>query len=254
MSAKSALMLLENTLTEKKIIELNAKVEVDGSSFSQVARSFLSEQHLISNSKATNSSSGFLWVLLKRTQRHLFLTVMGLALAIIVGVPLGILLIRYPRSAQFMIGLSGLLQTIPSIALLALFIPILGIGIKPAIGALFLYSLLPILRNTYVALSNIDVHLLETAKGIGLYPSEILRLVRLPLGAPVILAGIRTAAVISIGTATLAAFIGAGGLGDPIVTGLALSDTGLLLEGALPAAALAILAEFSFGLLEKRLS
>ena len=148
---------------------------------------------------------------------------------------------------------AGLLQTVPSIALLALMIPLFGIGEWPAIVALFLYSLLPILRNTVTALVTIDPLLKRVAEAIGLSRWEQLRHVLLPMSLPNILAGIRTAAIISIGTATLAAFIGAGGLGEPIVTGLALNDTNLILQGALPAAGLAIMAELFFELLERLL-
>ena len=133
-----------------------------------------------------------------------------------------------------------MLQTIPSIALLAFMLPLFGIGARPAIAALFLYGLLPILRNTVAGLRSVDAQLIEVGRGLGMRPRDLLRRVELPLAAPVILAGIRTAAVISIGTATLAAFIGAGGLGEPIVTGLTVTDINLVLSGALPAAALAI--------------
>jgi osmoprotectant transport system permease protein len=130
----------------------------------------------------------------------------------------------------------GVLQTIPSIALLAFMLPVFGIGVVPAIAALFLYGLLPILRNIVAGLRGVAAGLLEVGRGLGMRPRDLLWRVELPLAAPVILAGIRTAAVISVGTATLAAFIGAGGLGDPIVTGLTVTDTNLVLSGALPAA------------------
>jgi osmoprotectant transport system permease protein len=130
-------------------------------------------------------------------------------------------------------------------------IPLLGIGIIPALFALFLYSLLPILRNTYTGVRNADPIAVDAARSLGMTPNQILRLVRLPLAAPVIMAGIRTAAVINIGTATLAAFIGAGGLGDPIVSGLALSDTRMILSGAIPAALLALLVDGVLGLAER---
>jgi osmoprotectant transport system permease protein len=146
---------------------------------------------------------------------------------------------------------AGLLQTVPSIALLALMIPLFGIGFLPAIVALFLYSILPILRNTITALLTIDPLLRRVAEAIGLTNRQQLRYVLLPLALPNILAGIKTAAVISIGTATLAAFIGAGGLGEPIVTGLALNDTELILQGAIPAAILAIVVELMFEVLER---
>ncbi|MBI4366667.1 MAG: ABC transporter permease, partial [Deltaproteobacteria bacterium] len=147
----------------------------------------------------------------------------------------------------------GLLQTIPSIALLAFMIPLLGIGTLPAVVALFLYGLLPIVRNTYTGLNEVPPLLKEVADGIGLTRWQRLRHVELPLAMRVILAGIKTSAVIGIGTATLAAFIGAGGLGEPIVTGLALNDTATILRGAVPAALLAIATEYGFLLLERRL-
>ena len=136
-----------------------------------------------------------------------------------------------------------MLQTIPSIALLAFMLPFFGIGAAPAIAALFLYGLLPILRNAVAGLRSVDPQLIEVGRGLGMRPRDLLWRVEMPLAAPVILAGIRTAAVISVGTATLAAFIGAGGLGDPIVTGLTVTDTNLVLSGALPAAALAIVVD-----------
>jgi osmoprotectant transport system permease protein len=148
---------------------------------------------------------------------------------------------------------AGLLQTIPSIALLALMIPLFGIGWMPAIVALFLYSLLPILRNTITALLTVDPLLRRVAVGMGLTPLQQVRWLLLPMALPTILAGVRTAAVISIGTATLAAFVGAGGLGEPIVTGLSLNDPRLILQGAVPAALLALATELAFELLERRL-
>lgn len=145
------------------------------------------------------------------------------------------------------------MQTIPSIALLAFMLPLLGIGLVPALVALFLYSLYPILRNTYTGVRDADQAAVNAATALGMTPHQVLRHVRLPLAAPVIMAGIRTAGVINVGTATLAAFIGAGGLGDPIVAGLALSDTRMILSGALPAALLAIVVDWSLGSVERRL-
>ena len=166
--------------------------------------------------------------------------------AVIVGIGASLLVFRRPVAARIVTYFCGLLQTIPSIALLALMIPVLGIGPTPAIVALFLYSLLPILRNTLTALTTMDPTLVRVAIAMGLAEREQLRYVYLPLALPSMLAGVRTAAVISIGTATLAAFIGAGGLGDPIVTGLALNDMGLILQGAVPAAMLALVTELAF--------
>jgi osmoprotectant transport system permease protein len=142
------------------------------------------------------------------------------------------------------------LQTLPGIALLAFMIPLLGIGVVPALAALVLYSLYPIVRNTYTGVSDADRSAVDAATALGMTPAQVLRDVRLPLAAPVIMAGIRTAAVIDVGTATLAAFIGAGGLGEPIVAGLALSDTRMILSGAIPAALLAILVDAGLAMVE----
>jgi osmoprotectant transport system permease protein len=143
------------------------------------------------------------------------------------------------------------LQTLPGIALLAFMIPLLGIGVLPALVALVLYSLYPIVRNTYTGVRDADPAAVAAARALGMTDGQILREVRLPLAAPVIMAGIRTAAVIDVGTATLAAFIGAGGLGEPIVSGLALSDTRMILSGAVPAAILALLVDGALGAVER---
>jgi osmoprotectant transport system permease protein len=183
--------------------------------------------------------------------RHLELTATALVAAVVVGIGASVLVFRRTGLARALVYLCGLLQTVPSIALLALMIPIVGIGAAPAIIALFLYSLLPILRNSITALTTIDPTLVKVARAMGLSRFEQLRHLYLPLAMPSMLAGVRTAAVISIGTATLAAFIGAGGLGDPIVTGLALNDVSLILQGAIPAALLALVTELAFELVER---
>jgi osmoprotectant transport system permease protein len=179
----------------------------------------------------------------------------GVALfgAIIVGLGLSLLIYSNAGVANAVVYACGLMQTIPSLALLALMIPIFGIGVLPAIIALFLYSLLPIVRNAVTALSGVDPTLVKVSRALGLTPWEQLRFLRLPLSMPAIFAGIRTAAVISIGTATLAAFIGAGGLGEPIVVGLSLNDSDMILRGAIPAALLAILTEFCFEILQRKI-
>jgi osmoprotectant transport system permease protein len=192
--------------------------------------------------------------LIKNTLRHLQLTGIALGLAIVFGLGLALLVYRLEWLSNTVIYVCGLLQTIPSIALLALMIPIFGIGMLPAIVALFLYSLLPILRNAITALTHVDVTLIRVSKALGLTNAEQLKFVLLPLSVPAIFAGIRTAAVISIGTATLAAFIGAGGLGDAIVVGLSLDNVDLILQGAIPAALLAIVTELLFTVIEKRVS
>lgn len=189
--------------------------------------------------------------MLSKTITHLKITFISLFAAIIIAIPLGMLVYWFGSLAKPVLYISGLLQTVPSIALLAFMIPLFGIGVIPAIIALFLYALLPILCNTATALFAIDPQLKKVATGIGLTPLQRLKYVEFPLVVPNILAGIKTAAVIIIGTATLAAFIGAGGLGEYIVTGLALNNTGIILQGAIHAALLAILVEFLFELVEK---
>jgi osmoprotectant transport system permease protein len=166
-------------------------------------------------------------------------------------VPLGLALERLARGAEVVVRAAGVLQTLPGIALLAFMIPLLGIGVLPAVAALFLYSLYPILRNTYTGVRDAAPDAVAAGRALGMTPRQILGHIRLPLAAPVIMAGIRTAAVINVGTATLAAFIGAGGLGDPIAAGLALSDTRMILSGAIPAALLALGVDGVLGVVER---
>ncbi len=249
---------LAGTIDEAAMRAMNGKVLLDDRTFAEVAHEFLEErpggnEALSSDRTRPPVRESRLDAVVRRGARHLQLTLIALALGILVAVPLGVLIYRTRALARPVLYLAGLLQTIPSIALLAFMIPVLGIGFRPAIVALFLYALLPILRNTTAALLAIDPNLKRVARGIGLTAWQRLRHVEIPLAAPLILAGIKTAAVINIGTATLAAFIGAGGLGEPIVTGLALNDTSLILEGAIPAALLAILTELLFDLLENRI-
>jgi osmoprotectant transport system permease protein len=181
--------------------------------------------------------------LLRRVREHLALVGLSLLLGAIVAIPLGVLLERRRGGAENVIRGVGVIQTIPSIALLAFMIPLLGVGARPAIAALFLYALLPMVRNTYTGVRDADPVAAESARALGMTPRQVLAHVRLPLAAPVILAGVRTSAVINVGTATLAAFIGAGGLGQPIVTGLQLNDLVIVLSGAIPAAVLALLVD-----------
>jgi osmoprotectant transport system permease protein len=188
---------------------------------------------------------------IRLTLRHLLLVGLSMAAGIVVAVPLGLGLERLRRGAEGVIRGVGLLQTIPSIALLAFMIPVLGIGVAPAVSALFLYSLFPIVRNTYTGVRDASPVAVEAARALGMTDTQLLTDVRLPLAAPVIMAGVRTASVINVGTATLAAFIGAGGLGDPIVAGLALSDTYMVLSGAIPAALLAFLVDGGLAAVER---
>lgn len=182
---------------------------------------------------------------------HIELVFFSMLLAICVAVPLGILITRVPKLATAVLGGAGILQTIPSLALLGFMIPVFGIGLETAIAALFLYSLLPIVRNTYAGIHDVDKATTEAAKGMGMTSRQILFKVELPLATSVIMAGIRTAAVINVGTATLAAFIGAGGLGDFIFLGITRGNDALVLLGAVPAALLAIILETLLGLLER---
>ena len=176
---------------------------------------------------------------------------MSLLAAVLLGVPLSVLASRSTALATVTLSVAGLLQTIPSLALLAFLIPLFGIGVAPALAALLLYSLLPIVRNTFAGLTGISPTLTEAAQAIGLSRRDRLLYVALPLASPMIMAGIKTSAVINVGTATLAALVGAGGLGDAILEGIALRDTPRILEGALPAAALALLVQWGFGWVDR---
>ncbi len=243
-----ALGKLAGSLDDAGMQAMNAAVVFSKRSFAEVANEFLVSKGLADDRRIVDT----LWPnLVRNTLQHLKLTGIALAAAIVVGVFASLAVFRVTALSRALIYFSGLLQTVPSIALLALMIPFFGIGMYPAIVALFLYSLLPILRNTITALTTLDPTLIRVAIAMGLSNREQLRYVYLPLSLPSMLAGIRTAAVISIGTATLAAFIGAGGLGDPIVTGLALNDVGLILQGAVPAALLAIVTELLFETIER---
>ena len=265
--AVRALAELAGTLDEEVMRELNRRVEVDGEGVALVARDALAEIGLVDSPPvrlgaddlgAEPSLGASLWEnrsqTLALTARHLLLVVVSLLGACLVAIPLGLILDKREHSAEAVIRTVGLLQTIPSIALLALMIPVLGIGVVPALVALFLYSLFPIVRNTYTGIRDADPAAVGSARSLGMTDGQVLRLIRLPLAAPIIMAGVRTAAVITVGTATLAAFIGAGGLGDPIVAGLALSDTRMILSGAVPAALLAFLVDGALGLVERALT
>jgi osmoprotectant transport system permease protein len=187
----------------------------------------------------------------RNTLAHLALVAVSLSAAILLAVPAGILAARRERLGQVILSVTGVIQTIPSLALFVFMIPLLGIGGPPAAVALFLYSLLPIVRNTHAGLKDISPAVRESAEALGLPPGARLRLVELPIAARSILAGIKTSAVINVGTATLGALIGAGGYGQPILTGIRLDDVGLILEGAVPAAVLALLVQGVFELAER---
>ncbi|GAB6926133.1 ABC transporter permease [Paenibacillus sp. JCM 10914] len=189
--------------------------------------------------------------LIKSLGVHIQLVFISMLLAVIIGIAFGILIARVKSLKGVTLGTAGILQTIPSLAMLGFMIPLFGIGMKTAIAALFLYSLLPIIRNTYAGITEVDKSVVEAARGMGMKSRQILFKVQLPLAMNVIMAGIRTAAVINVGTATLAAFIGAGGLGEFIFLGIQRNIDALILMGAIPAAILALVIDYLLGLLEK---
>lgn len=251
---EKALQGLAGRLPEAEMIRLNAAAELDGRPFADVARGFL-------QSGASSPARGGLWErlfapdLARLLGQHLALVLASLALAVAVAVPLGIAAHRLPRLAGPVMAVAGLLQTLPSLALLAFLIALVGrIGFAPALLALFVYALLPIVRNTHAGLQAVSRGLTESALALGLTRGQTLRAVELPLALPTLMAGVKTAAVTNVGTATVAAFVGAGGLGERIVAGLAVNDSTLMLAGALPAAALAIAVQLLFDALERRVA
>lgn len=240
---------LEGQLSEADMIGLNTQAQ-SGLSEEVVAAAFLRERFGIS-ATANQPSAAYVWQL---TLQHLKLVSISLAAAVLVAVPLGIFAAYSRRLGQALLAVTGVIQTVPSLALLVLIIPLPivgGIGQRPAIVALFLYSLLPIVRNTYTGLRDIPQSLRESAESLGLSGRAQLWQIELPLASRSILAGIKTAAVINVGTATLGAFIGAGGYGEAIMAGVQLQDTGKILLGALPAAVLALLVQGLFELIER---
>ena len=244
----TALQKLAGRIDENTMRQMNAKVKLQGAKEDVVVAAFL-------GIRADTSADAGLWSRLLQTSiDHIKLVVLSLGMAVLLAIPLGILAERLKRLGQLVIGLTGILQTVPSLAMFVFMIPIFGIGTWPAIAALFLYSLLPIVRNTHAGLVGIAPELRESAAALGLPRGVRLRRVELPLATRSILAGIKTAAVINVGTATLAALIGAGGYGQPILTGIRLDNINLILEGAIPAALLALLAQGLFEGIERWLT
>ncbi|CAM4274786.1 MULTISPECIES: ABC transporter permease [Listeria] len=192
--------------------------------------------------------------LLVKTWEHLYISLSAVILGIVVAVPVGILLTRSPKIANFVIGIVSVLQTVPSLAILAFIIPILGVGKIPAIVALFIYSVLPIMRNTFIGVRGVDKNLIESGRGMGMTSWQLVKNVELPNSISVIMAGIRLSAVYIIAWATLASYIGAGGLGDFIFNGLNLYRPDLILGGAIPVTILALLVEFFLGKLEVKIT
>lgn len=249
--AWAALQRLEGRIDERAMIAMNARAELQGQAFDRIARDFLA-----GGAAAADHASGFMARLLgpdlgRLARQHLVLVAVSVGLATLLGVPVAIWVFPHLRLRAIVLGAAGLLQTVPSLALLAVLISAIGaIGTLPALIALTLYSLLPIMRNAVTGLADVSDGLKQAGTALGMTPGQNLRLVQLPLALPTLVAGVRTATTIAIGTATIAAFIGAGGFGERIVTGLALNDKQLLLAGAVPAAALALLSEAVFELLE----
>lgn len=195
--------------------------------------------------------------ILQRTGQHLFLVLVSTGIAVLIGLPLGILITRKPKLSKPVLGLANAIQTMPSLALFGFLIPVPligGIGARTAIVALILYSLLPIIRNTYIGIVSVDPAIREAGKGMGMTDRQLLFQVEIPLALSVILAGVRLAVVIGVGLATIAAAVGAGGLGEFIFRGVAVVDSQLILAGAIPAAIMALLADFALGWIERQLT
>ena len=246
--ALGALARLSGRIDDAAMARLNGAVKLKGWSEARAAADFLNTELGLKVSPGTRSAAARLW---ENTLAHLSLVGISLGAAILVSIPLGVLAERRRRAGRVILGTVGVIQTLPALALLVFMIPLLGIGAPPAIVALFLYSLLPIVRNTHAGLAGIAEPLRRSALALGLTEAARLWRIELPLAAPVILAGIKTSAVINIGTATLGALIGAGGYGQPILTGIRLDDTALILQGAIPAAALALTVQGAFEIAER---
>lgn len=236
----AALRRLEGKLSEREMITLNARIDNKQGSIRDVARSLLLSKGLLSSRGATKVLSSVDEGLWTATYEHFALVLVSLIVSCLVGVPLGVLAFRHRRFGHLLIAGAGLLQTIPSLALLCFLIPVLGIGALPTICALFVYGLLPIVQSTTSGLLALDPRLVETARILGLTPRQRLRLIELPLASINILAGIKTTAVLNVATATIAALIGAGGYGRYITSGLALNDNATILKGAIPTAIMAL--------------
>ena len=260
--AWAAITSLTSRIDENAMRRMNSAAELDNQSFDAVARNFVSGSQASGNvSPVTGGAPKRFWATLfgadfiRLAIEHVGLVLLSLVASVLIGVPLGVAAARHPRVGTMILGGTGILQTIPSLALLAILIPLTGrIGIVPAFIALSVYALLPIVRNTHAGMAQIPASLKEAAQSLAMTPPMILRLIELPLARATIMAGVKTSAVITVGTATIAAFIGAGGFGERIVTGLALNDNVTLLAGALPVAVLAIVIEQVFGFAERKLT
>ena len=260
------LAALAGRIDEDTMRALNAEAEIDGKTFDTVARGFLARNKAagVARPAAAAASTSHPQTFLQRLfapdlprllREHLTLVFASLAIAVALGVPLGVVAHRQPRLAGSLMAGVGIVQTVPSLALLAFLIALVGtIGFLPALLALSVYALLPIVRNTHAGLAALPEGMRQAGLALGLREGQVLRGIELPLAAPTIFAGIKTAAVLNVGVATVATFIGAGGLGERIVAGLAVNDTGLMLAGAVPAAVLALLTQWVFDALERWLA
>lgn len=246
----TALAEIAFRITDEEARQLNLDAETADADIAAIVRAFLAEKGVVDDVPAPAGASRF-WTLLLQ---HVWMTLVAVVLATFAAVPTGIFVARRPALRSVTLAGVGVLQTIPSLALLAVLVPLLGLGVGTAIVALFLYALLPIVRNACTGIVGVAPELVDAARGMGMRPKDVLRLVELPLALPTIMAGVRTAAVISVGVATLAAFVGGGGFGEPILEGLYLNDVELILDGAVPAAALAILVDNALGVVERRLT
>lgn len=189
--------------------------------------------------------------IMELTAQHMYLTFIAVAFAILVAVPLGIFITRFDRAAGIVVGIANAVQALPSLALLGFLIPVLGIGSKPSIVMIFLYSLLPIIKNTYTGLANVDRAILEAGRGMGMTNWQLMRMVQLPLALPVIMAGIRISAVTAVGLTTIAALIGAGGLGQLIYRGISMVNNKMIITGAVPAMVLTLVVDYILNILER---
>jgi osmoprotectant transport system permease protein len=236
-----ALLNLQGSISEQAMIDMNAQADIQHLSFAKIAAQHLGSEAPRSQSLKSN--------ILQRTREHLWLVGIALLFSILVGIPLGLVAVRFHAAGQAILIFSALIQTVPSLALLCFLIPLFGVGMKPALAALCMYSLLPVVLNTFTGIRSVDPKHVENARAFGLTGRQILLRIVLPLASPTVLAGIKTATIVSIGTATLAALVGAGGYGAPIVSGLSLNDVPTILTGAIPAALMALIAYGVFEIL-----
>jgi osmoprotectant transport system permease protein len=246
----AALSRISGGISEAEMIAMNGQAKIGKIPEQKVAADFLARKVASAGRVQEETMLHRIWL---RTREHLVLVALSLSAAILVGIPVGIVAAKRPALGQVLLAGAGVIQTIPSLALLVFLIPLLGIGVAPTIVALFLYSLLPIIRNTHGGLTGIPDSITESAQALGLPPGRRLAQIELPMASREILAGVKTSAVINVGTATLGALIGAGGYGQPILTGIRLDDVPLILQGAVPAALLALLVQGIFELAERAL-